>query len=277
MAALPTIAIVAGSGALPELLADICRAKGQRCVVVAFDGVFLDWSGNHTVIAARFEKLGAMFDALQKAGVSAAVFAGAMRRPTLDLTDLDETSTGLLAALAAGDDTTLRAAARLFEDAGITVLAPHDLAPMLLAGSGPLGRHRPAPADTADIMRATEIVAALGLVDIGQAAVVVQGLCLGLESLQGTDAMLGFVADTVQGLRPDPNGAKGVLFKAAKPGQDRRLDLPAIGPDTIDAAHRAGLAGVAVQTGGVMILDMAETIRRADHLGLFLTGVEGRS
>ncbi|MBL3554656.1 LpxI family protein, partial [Rhodovulum sulfidophilum] len=118
--------------------------------------------------------------------------------------------------------------------------------------------------------RAAAIVAALGASDLGQGAVVAQGLCLAVETLPGTDAMLAWVADVAGACRPDPKGAKGVLCKAPKPSQDRRVDLPAIGPATVEAAHRAGLAGIAVEAGGVLVLEPEETLARADALGLFL-------
>ena len=111
---------------------------------------------------------------------------------------------------------------------------------------------------------------ALGAVDVGQGAVVAQGLCLGVEALPGTDAMLDFVAHTGATLRPDPKGARGLLYKAPKPGQDRRVDLPAIGPATVAQAAAAGLAGIAWAAGGVLLLDRAATIAAAQESGLFL-------
>ena len=125
-------------------------------------------------------------------------------------------------------------------------------------------------ADRRDATRAAEIVAVLGVADVGQACVVAQGLCLAVEALPGTDAMLDFVALTGAGLRPDPNGARGLLYKAPKPGQDRRIDLPALGPATVAKAAEAGLAGIAWEAGGVMLLDRAATVAAAELAGLFL-------
>ena len=105
--------------------------------------------------------------------------------------------------------------------------------------------------------------------DVGQGAVVAQGLCLAIEALPGTQAMLEFAALHSQ-LRPDPNGAKGILYKAPKPGQDRRIDLPTIGPETLRKVAAAGLGGVAFQAGSVICLELAEMQRLAGELGLFL-------
>jgi len=267
------LAIIAGSGALPRLLATACKTQTRPYILVEFAGQTLDWAENHPRLRADFHQLGAMFDALLQAGCREAVFAGAMQRPHLDLQRLDTSSTRLVQALSAGDDTTLRAAADLFQSAGLTVRAAQDICPELLIGAGSLGQVVPAAVDLADITRAMEITRALGRLDLGQGAVVAQGLCLGLESLQGTDQMLAFVARSAGDLRPQADGAKGVLVKAAKPQQDRRFDLPAIGAHTIGLAARAGLAGVALSAGAGLLLDRQATLSAADRLGLFVYGV----
>ena len=104
-----------------------------------------------------------------------------------------------------------------------------------------------------------------------------QGICLGLETIQGTDALLGFVADTGEGFRVDDKGRRGVFYKAPKPGQDWRADLPTIGPDTIRAVHAAGLSGIVVAAGGVMVLRKEEAINLADDLGLFIWAEGGEA
>jgi DUF1009 family protein len=179
----------------------------------------------------------------------------------------------VIRGLAAGDDRTLRMVAGIFEAEGFAVRAPQEILTDLVAPAGVLTRAAPGETDRRDAARAAAIVAALGAVDVGQGAVVAGGICLGLESIQGTDAMLDFVARTAGPVRP--KGARGVLFKAPKPGQDRRMDLPAIGPGTVEGAARAGLAGVAVEAGGVMVLDLAATVAAADAAGLFLWAREG--
>jgi DUF1009 family protein len=268
------LAIVAGRGALPRLIAEDCARRGRPYRVVVFEGVALDWLDGHPALAAAFERPGRLFAALRAAGCGAVTFAGGIVRPKLRPLRFDLTmwrlAPGLLGAVRAGDDATLRAVAGVFERAGFRVEAPQALLPDLPAAAGVHSRALPSERDREDAARAAAIVAAIGAADVGQAAVVAQGVCLGIESIQGTDALLEFVARTGAGFRPDPGGAKGVLFKGPKPGQDRRLDLPAIGPDTLRGAAAAGLAGVAVEAGGVMILDHAATVAAADAAGLFL-------
>lgn len=273
------LAIFAGRGALPRLIAEDCARRGRPYVVVVFDGVMLDWLEGHTVVAATFEKPGRLFTALRAAGVTTVTFAGGIQRPALrplafDLTML-RLAPRILRSLKAGDDTTLRMVAAIFEGEGFAIVPAQSLLDSLVAAPGIPTRARPGDADRQDAARAAAIVAAVGAIDVGQAAVVAQGVCLGVESIQGTDALLAFVARTGDGCRPDPEGARGLLYKAPKPGQDRRMDLPAIGPATVQGAAAAGLAGVVVQAGGVMILDLPATIAAADEAGLFLWAREG--
>ena len=73
------------------------------------------------------------------------------------------------------------------------------------------------------------------------------------------------------GEKADLKGAGGVLFKGPKPGQDRRADLPTIGPETVLGAQNAGLRGIVLDAGGVIVLDRARVIEMCDQAGLFLT------
>ena len=167
-----------------------------------------------------------------------------------------------------GDDAALRAVLDVFEEAGIAIASVDQILPGLVPGAGVLAGE-PTPRDQKDAARAAEIVQGLGALDIGQGAVVAQGLCLAVEALPGTQAMLDFVR-LHAGLKPDPKGPRGVLYKAPKPGQDRRIDLPTIGPDTVRQAAEAGLGGIAWQAGSVILLDREDAIARAEQAGLFL-------
>lgn len=270
------LAIVTGSGALPRLLADECQRRGQAYVLVLFGGFLPDWVAGRPQCAVEYERPGRLFRELSKADVRHVVFAGAMQRPELNPMRFDlkflKIAPSLLPALKNGDDVTLAVISKIFEAEKIEIVAAHSLLESLVAGEGVLGKHAPSEADRVDVERAFAIARALGEQDVGQGAVVAQGLCLGAETIQGTDVMLGFVANTAAGFRVDPKGSKGVLCKAPKPGQDWRVDMPAIGVKTLENAAKAGLAGVAVQAGGVLILGLEETVARADDLGLFLIG-----
>ena len=260
-------AIIAGEGRLPAALA---AGMAQPPLVAALDGFAPD--GLTVDLRFRVERLVPFLRALERDGVGQVIFAGAATRPRLDPALLDEATASLLprlmAAMAQGDDATLRVVIELFEDSGFSVVGVEQVAPALLPGAGVLAG-LPSPRDEADAARAAGIVAALGAVDVGQGAVVAQGLCLGVEALPGTDALLAQVAG-IGALRPDPARGRGVFYKAAKPGQDRRIDLPTIGPETLHAVAAAGLGGVAFEAGSVICLDLDEMRRLAGDLGLFL-------
>ncbi|TPE53565.1 LpxI family protein [Amaricoccus solimangrovi] len=272
------IAIVAGRGVLPRLIAEDCRRRRIPYRVVVFEGVELDWLEGHPVLREIFEKPGKLFADLRAAACGVVTFAGGMTRPKLRPTRFDLKFLGmaprLIAGLRAGDDATLRMVAAIFEAEGLRIRAPHEILSDLLVTPGVISRRVPSAADRADVARAAAIVTALGAADVGQGAVVAQGLCLGLESIQGTDAMLDFVAATGAPFRRDPEGGRGVLYKAPKPGQDWRIDLPAIGPETIRRAAAAGLAGIAVRAGGVLMIGREDCLATADAAGLFLLGHE---
>jgi len=272
------LAIIAGRGALPRLIAEDCVRRGRPYRVVTFEGVRLDWLDGHPAIPAVFEKPGRLFSDLRGAGCSEVTFAGGMARPVLDPRRFDlkmlRLAPRILGGLRGGDDATLRLLAGIFEDEGFVLTPAQGLLTDLLAPAGPLTRSRPSAADRADADRAAQIAAALGAADVGQAVVVAQGVCLGVESVQGTEALLDFVARTGARFRGDPDGGRGVLLKAPKPQQDRRFDVPSIGPETVAQAAAAGLAGIVVEGGGVLILERDRTVAAAEAAGLWIWGRE---
>lgn len=262
------LAIISAKGLLPVELA---RAVPDA-LLVTLKGVDHDQTG--PVHEHQFERLGALFVDLKAEGVTEVVFAGAMSRPALDPSQFDEfmqaTAPRLMAAFGQGDDALLRLVVSLFEENGLAVRGAHEILEItaktgLIAG--------PAPDEVAlkDAARGAEILQAMSELDVGQGTVVAAGLCLGIETLQGTDAMLSFVGQTAADLRR----AKGVFLKAPKAGQDLRVDMPAIGPDTIRNVAQAGLAGVALAAGRVLILDREVTLKLAEDLGVFVYGLEG--
>src|SRR5690606_6599367 len=182
------LAIIAGRGPLPRLVAENCRKRGRPYRVVVFEGEPVDWTDGHPVIHASFEKPGRMFAALREAGCKVATFAGGMQRPKLNPLRFDlkmmRLAPQLVAGLKGGDDATLRTIGAIFEAEGLELQAAQDLAEEVLVPEGVLTRAAPSEADRRDTERAAAIVAAMGTVDVGQGAVVAQGLCLGVESIQ---------------------------------------------------------------------------------------------
>jgi DUF1009 family protein len=179
-----------------------------------------------------------------------------------------------VAAAREGDDALLRYLLRQFENAGFQVVGAHDVAAGLLLAAGSAGRVAPDPTSQADLEQGFAVADALGALDIGQAVVVARGLVLAVEAQEGTDAMLRRCAELPAAIRGSPGQRLGVLVKRPKPGQERRMDLPVVGLSTVQLAAAAGLAGIAGEAGGLLVLDKPGTVEAADRLGLFLHGVE---
>ena len=259
-----TLALIAGAGGLPAALV---AALPQRPLICALDG--FQPAGLTVDQLFRVERLALFLRWLDDQGVTEVCFAGAVQRPRLDPSLFDpQTATmvpRLLAAMGQGDDATLREVLAIFAEHGFALRGVAEIAPHLVPGAG-VYAGTPGPQDEKDAACAESIVAAMGAVDVGQGCVVAGGLCLAVETLPGTDAMLGFVAQIPAALRP----ARGLFYKAPKPTQDRRIDLPALGVQTVRNAAAAGLGGICWQAGGVICLDLPAMQAEATARGLFL-------
>ena len=253
-------AIIAGSGRLPGLLLQAGPAHLVRLAGVDSDPL------EAPVIEARFERLGSLFADLKAAGIAELAFAGALSRPAFDPSLMDAETMALMprvaGAMMQGDDALLRTVAEIFEEQGFKVLGALDLRPDLAASEGPICGN-PTDAQTRDAARARAVLEALGPLDVGQGAIAAKGQVIGIETLQGTDAMLRFVGVSLP-------GSGGVLVKRPKPGQDLRMDTPVIGPATIMKAAEAGLSGVEIGAGGVLILDREATLDACEAAGITL-------
>lgn len=144
----------------------------------------------------------------------------------------------------------------------------------MVCGEGNLGKLSPDEDARADMARGFAVVKALGALDVGQAAVVCEGLTLAVEAAEGTDHMIARVGTLREALRGTPANRRGVLVKALKPTQDAKTDMPVIGVATLEAAAVVGLVGIALEAGGALIMDKQAVAAKADALGLFVTGVK---
>lgn len=258
------LALIAGAGGLPAALV---ANLPERPLICALDG--FPPAGLTPDQTFRVERLALFLRWLEDQGVTEVCFAGAVQRPRLDPSLFDPATATmvprLLAAMGQGDDATLREVLAIFTESGFALKGVADIAPRLVPGPGVYAGVT-APQDEKDAARAETIVAALGAADVGQGCVVAGGLCLAVETLPGTDAMLAFVAQIPPGLRP----TKGLFYKAPKPTQDRRIDLPTLGVQTLRNAAAAGLGGIVWAANGVICLDLPAMQEEAATLGLFL-------
>ncbi|HET8995409.1 MAG TPA: UDP-2,3-diacylglucosamine diphosphatase LpxI [Acetobacteraceae bacterium] len=268
-----TLGILAGGGTLPAQVARAARAAGRDVFIVGLDGfaeraVLAEWP--HEII--RMGAAGRILATLRAHDCQDIVLIGPVRRPSLLDMRPDAEGARILArvgrAAFAGDDGLLAAVIRVLGEEGFQVIGAHEVLRAPLAPGGVLTRVAPDAQALADIARGVAVVRALGRVDVGQGCVVQQGIVLAVEAAEGTDAMLARVAP----LRRD--GPGGVLVKLVKPGQDRRADLPTVGPQTVRCAAAAGLRGVAFEAGGTILAESEATIAAADAAGLFLLGLD---
>jgi DUF1009 family protein len=267
-----TLGILAGGGPFPGQVARAAQRAGRGVFIIGFED-----HAEPAVIGAfphayvRVGAAGKILALLREHGCRDLVLVGPVRRPSM--LDLRPDAEGLRIlsrigrAAFAGDDGLLAAVVRVLGDEGFRILGAHDVIQEALGGEGQLGSVAADEAALADIARGRAVVRALGRVDVGQACIVQQGIVLAVEAIEGTDAMLARAAALA---RPGPGG---VLVKMVKPGQDRRADLPTIGPRTVQNAADAGLRGIAFEAGGTMLTDRDACIAAADRRGVFLLGV----
>jgi DUF1009 family protein len=266
------VGIIAGSGELPRRLVESCRAKGREIFVLALEGeAEPETVAGVTHAWCRIGAAGKGLKLLRDHGVVELVIAGGVQRPGLGAVRPDWRAAKFFAKVGyrlLGDDGLLSAIAKELEIEGFRLIGAHELLDARASvPEGPLGRLKPSAEAMADIVRGVEIARAIGALDIGQAVVVQQGMVLGVEAIEGTDALLRRCA----GLRRDGRG--GVLVKVEKPGQERRIDRPTVGPQTVRLAAEAGLAGIAVEADSTLLIDRDEVICAADAAGLFVTGI----
>lgn len=273
------IAVIAGGGVLPVAVVRTLVDRGEAPFVILIAGEVEDVQafGVAEPAVLAVEDFGQALPLLKKHGVRRLIMSGnVVRRPNLRRVRWNLSTLALLPRVAAGllrgDDGLLRTVIEIAEANDITVVGPHEIVPDLLAPEGTLTRAGPTSRDRDDVQAASEAALAIGRLDIGQAAIAIGGRAIALEGIEGTDGLLARTA----GMRGHGRlaGKKGgVLVKRCKPHQERRADLPAIGPQTVEGAHEAGLAGIAVDAGRSFILDFDRTIARAEELGLFVVGL----
>lgn len=271
------LVLLAGGGRFPFLVARAVEARGRRVAIAALKGEADAGLETFPHIWIGRGQLGALMRLIRREGARDLCIIGGVRNrrmPGLSEIDLG----GLLEVirnwriLTLGDDSLLRKLARGFETRGLRVVGAAEVAPELVMPAGPLGAVTPTECDWVDIGCGVAAARAHGRRDLGQAVIAAGGAVVVKEGPAGTDAMMAAHA----AMRTDATTRCGVLVKCLKPTQDRRLDMPAIGPDTVRVAAASGLRGIAVEAGATLVADRDEVARLADAAGLFVVGVGPR-
>jgi UDP-2,3-diacylglucosamine hydrolase len=266
------LGIIAGGGTLPRRIAEAHANAGGGVFIIAFIGITPDETVDG--IDHAWVKLGRIqdtMDAMIGAGVEDVVMAGPIKRPSLSSLDLDGRGAKLIfqaGRKAFGDDGLLSVIVKDIESDGLRVIAVDDVLGGVLAPAGPIVGPDPDDAARSDIERGIQVLRHLGPVDVGQSIAVQEGLVLAIEAVEGTDAMIARAGP----LRRDGPGP--ILVKISKPGQERRADMPTIGPDTIRNARAAGFRGVAIEAGATLLLDVDVVRGVAGEGDFFVVGVD---
>jgi DUF1009 family protein len=270
------LGIIAGGGALPGLIAEGSRKLGKDFFVIAFTG-YTDpaWAEQYPHKWFRLGQIGGIIREMKKQKAETVVFAGHIERPTLKhaWTQLRPDWHGLMMMFRLlrrplGDDALLRTITEYIEKRGLNVVGADQLVPDSLMPRGILTMKNPTADEGKDIDYATNILRAWAELDQGQSIVVQHGIILGVEAAEGTDELIRRCGQYKR------KGTGPVLVKIKKPQQDRRLDLPTIGENTIKNAIAAGFSGIAVQANEALFLQPLACVREADKNGLFIAGFE---
>jgi UDP-2,3-diacylglucosamine hydrolase len=273
------IGLIAAGGVMPFAVADSLVARGINPVLFALKGacdpVAVERFRHHWISVGQLGRAIRLFRAENCRDL---VFIGTLVRPALSEIRLDWGTLRVIgrlwAAFRGGDDHLLSGIGRILEQDGFRMVGINDVAPDLLMPQGCLTRKAPDENAAVDIAMGRDVLRALSPFDIGQAAVVIDGHVIGMEDIEGTDGLLARVARLRQEGRIRARTGRGVLVKAPKSGQDLRFDLPTIGPRTIEGAHAAGLAGIAIVAGNTIVVEPQLMIEAADRAGLFVTGLD---
>ncbi|MGD1038186.1 MAG: UDP-2,3-diacylglucosamine diphosphatase LpxI [Roseiarcus sp.] len=271
------LAILCGGGGFPLEVARVARANGRTPFIVGIVGSSDPAIEAFPHVWVHMGQVGKMFGALEERAIAEIAIVGAMTRPEFADLRFDwgalKRAPELGQLFRGGDNRLLAGIAGIFEREGLRVVGAHEIAPQLLAPLGPIGARAASSEAEADARVGAALLSALSPFDAGQGVVVANARVIAIEAAEGTDAMLARVADLRSSRRLRFQGPAGVFVKAPKRDQDLRLDMPAVGPKTIEAASRAQLQGVALAAGRVLVADRREFSRAADEAGLFVLGV----
>jgi DUF1009 family protein len=272
------LAIISGGGTLPFAIADVVLKTGRPVVLFALRG-FADPSrvahySHHWMALGQY---GWFRRTAAREGCREVVFIGSVVRPALSQIRFDVGTLKVLPRIVAmfrgGDNHLLSSIVQVLEQDGFRVRGAHEVAPDILMPAGVLGRHSPSERDRGDIARGLELIATIGRFDVGQAVIVANNHVLAIEAIEGTDQMLTRIAELRHSGRIRAPHGTGTLIKAPKPGQERRIDLPSVGPSTVEGVARAGLAGLALLAGEAIVAEPERLMQAADRAKVFVVGV----
>jgi len=266
------LGMLAGGGMMPVEIIRHCNLTGREIFVVGIDPFAKeDELRDAPHIFAKMGEVGKILKAFAANNVHEIVLAGGIKRPSFKELIPDWEGAKLIAKLAIrkmSDDNLFRFVMDEIENRGFKVVGIEEVVPEMMFSEGIYGMVKPSVEDMDDIRRGITVAKALGAVDVGQAVVVQEGMVLAVEAIEGTDMMLSRAATVKK------QGKAPVMVKVLKPGQDLRVDLPAIGLLTIEQLVKYGIKGIAVEAGGILMIEREAVIKLADNSGIFIIGMK---
>ena len=264
------LGIIAVQGDMPRLVIDACvKAHRPFFIIALIDQTDPALVENHPHAWVALGQVGPALKALHNAGVTELVMVGSLKRPSFHSLKMDMTALKWFAKVgsaAFGDDGALAGIVKLLEKEGFRIIGPQDILPNILASAGSIGKYDPTDEELEDIQKGIEILKTLSPFDIGQGIILENGVVMSIEAIEGTDGMI----ERTQSYKREKKA--GILVKMCKPQQERRTDLPTIGPRTVEKAAAIGLRGIAVQAGASNIIDLETVKKLADQKGVFIYG-----
>lgn len=266
------VAVLAGKGWLPKHVYTACQEKGIQCEIIGLEGQ----TSAEIFAGIEYEtfplhSVSKIINKLKAGNIKYLVLAGKIKRSSISKLLLDLKGAKLLTMIiksGLNDSAVLGSVISFLEKEGFTIVPSEIIADNLVIKKGTLTKVKPTDNDMQDIKKGTQILKAIATFDVGQALVIQNGLVLGIEAVEGTDQLIKRCGEVQQVQE------RCILLKVCKPNQDRRVDLPCIGPDTIKNIHKYNLKGIGVEAGASLILDQESTIAEADKLGIFIYGID---
>ena len=264
--------MIAGGGMMPVEIIKHCNGSGKEIFVVGIEPYAKEEELKDAPhILAKIAEIGKILKAMTKNSVHDIVLAGGIKRPSFKELIPDWEGAKFMARLAIkkmSDDDMLRAVIGEIEQYGFKVIGIEEVVPEMMFSEGIYGKVKPSADDMDDIQRGITVAKALGAVDVGQSAVVQEGMVLAVEAIEGTDMMLSRAAAVKK------TGKAPVIVKVLKPGQDTRVDIPTIGLQTIEQLKKYGIKGIAVEAGGILLIEREAVVKMADEAGIFIIGMK---
>ena len=268
------IGLIAGSGALPVIIAMDARARGYRVVTIALENLASEELNEVSDVINWVNpgKFGGMIDILKKNGVKEALMAGKVPKSLLYKSKITPDLRGLkllFSIINKGDDVILKAIKKELADEGIEIIETPAFSPHLLTPEGCLTKSQPDEDEWKDIEYGWRLAKEIGRLDIGQTVVVKGQAIVAVEAIEGTDEAI------IRGGLWAGEGA--VVVKISKPQQDMRLDVPTVGSDTIKTMQKAKAGVLAIEAHKSIIVNKDIVIKEAEAAGIKIVGISDSS